>query len=139
MSDLSITLDTKSLASHHISDFEDVSDYLLVRRGQPFTVHVETSDTSLLLDQFYPKDVYLVYPQEGSNTTLLVSPKGCRMTNKKATSLSIIVTLDPRNTPIASPAKLSVVIEQTKGPIRRRRSSGGTNPELIQFAFLSRC
>ena len=133
MSDLSITLDTRSLVSHHISEFEDVRDYLLVRRGQPFTLHVETSDPSLLLDQFFPKDVYLVYPQEGSNTTLLVAPKTCRMTNKKATSLSITVTLDPRNTPIVSPAKLSVIIEQTKGPVRRRQSSTGTSPTFCNL------
>ena len=138
MSGLSITLDTKSLVSHHISDFEDVSDYLLVRRGQPFTLHVETSDTSLLLDQFYPKDVYLVYPQEGSSTTLLVAPKACRMTNKKARSLSISVTLDPRDTPIVSPAKLSVIIEQTKGPVRRRRSSTGNNTRSFNLhSFLT--
>eukprot|EP00800_Vazella_pourtalesii_P001697 TRINITY_DN1158_c1_g1_i2.p1 TRINITY_DN1158_c1_g1~~TRINITY_DN1158_c1_g1_i2.p1 ORF type:complete len:709 (+),score=135.07 TRINITY_DN1158_c1_g1_i2:33-2129(+) len=125
MSDFSIGIDAKSLNSHHVSEFEDSNEFFLVRRGQTFTLNVETSDSSLLLDQFYPKDVYLVYPQGGTSTTLLIAAKSFRMTSRKATTLSITVTLDPRSTPIASPAKISVIIEQAKGPVRRRRSSTG--------------
>ena len=125
MTDLSISIEPKYLQSHHLSEFEDVTDFILLRRGQPFTLNVETKDTSLFLDQFHPKDVYLVYPQDDSSATLLIPPKSFRLTNRKATSLSITVVLDPTNTPIVSPAKLSVIIEQTKGPVRRRRSSTG--------------
>ncbi|KAI6655182.1 protein-glutamine gamma-glutamyltransferase K [Oopsacas minuta] len=125
MSDLSIKLDSKSLTSHHISEFEDLDEYYIVRRGQAFTLTVETSDTSLLLDQFHPKEIYLQYPQNSSNVTVLIPAKNFRMTVRKATSLSTTVTLDPRSTPIASPAKISIIIEQVKGPVRRRRSSTG--------------
>ena len=136
MSDLSIRIDAKSLTSHHVSDFEDSNEYFLVRRGQTFTLNVETSDTSLLLDQFYPKDIYLVYPQGGTNTALLIAPKNFRMTNRRATTLSMTVLLDPRSTPIASPAKISVVIEQARGPVRRRRSSTGSLSNVVLLSYV---